>query len=299
MQHWRLRSAVWIILFGSVLLAMGWHSPAVAYFEFESDKRSVHTVIKRSDTFTGTTSHVLVLSDNDEFHGNFFFDSQEIQAADWRHFIFADYLPLTDVATQLKNRMNTDDFKIEGLLYANLKLAGLLNEYEEMRKRAESTLKGLDVPYLQWKEAYRKPLETGNTDISGQMQWLVDQSNLAVRPNLPVLRFNNPAASSTRENFKNPNLRIRRFINLPPLNQHGHQSFRNHASSTLQNDRTGENENTVREEKRKVQFGSDQEGQKPWPIQLLTFIFSNKIIAILFFVMLNIIFWLLSALRNK
>ena len=75
--------------------------PVQAYFEFEIEKTSVQQLLRRSDDMPGTASHMLVLSDNDEFHCNFF-ASKHIPSDELQHFIFADYIPLTEVVTRLQ-----------------------------------------------------------------------------------------------------------------------------------------------------------------------------------------------------
>jgi len=136
------------ILALQVVLIFAFCMPVRAYFEFESQKTSIQQLLRRSDDMPGTTSHLLVLSDNDEFHCNFF-ASKNIPPDELQHLVFADYIPLTEVVTRFKDRVVATDFSVEDMLYANLRLVRLLKEYEGLRKSAGSALKGLEVPFLQ------------------------------------------------------------------------------------------------------------------------------------------------------
>lgn len=277
-----------------ILLTAVFSSSANAYFEFDLEKKSIQTLTRHSDEITTTASHILALSDNDEFHCSFF-ASKKIPAGELDHFVFADYIPVTEIVTQLNARMVATEFSVEDLLYANLRIVGFLNEYEVLRKNAGSVLKGLEVPLLQWKDIYKTPVNGRGRSISGRLEQVVDQANLVAQADLPVFRTSGANGTRPQEKFRSAGFKRRHFSKFSSMNEYHRKPFHQPRNSI----RADGNENKEYKDKQTIEFGIDRSDEKPWPIQVLIFIFSNKFIAISFFAMIYIAFWTISVLRKK
>lgn len=288
----------WWVVF-AVLVAMRPYTTVQAYFEFELDRPPIQMLVSRSEAIPATASHVLALSDNSEFHHSFYLSSNVTPTAS-THFSAADYLPLTEIATSINQHSISVDFGVEDILYANLRLVELINEYKTLQENAKTALEGLNIPYLQRKEMLAvKPPDLGIGNISKMMERVVDQSNMTASTSLPIIQRHGASAGNLKANFSNPSFNKRIAQPLPVY----HPSPSKSQSTNRYHRRTSgykpgsevKSQNRDRREYSSV----DSFTEYPWVIEVIIYLYNNKFLTALLFAFIYFTFWMISNLRKK
>lgn len=143
-------------------------STCMPYFSAKDNKRSIKTITANNGMLPSFASYYYIWSDNDEYHlfyNSNIVDKQKILS---RYFV-AFYIPVLDIVTQQNGQYTPSELNLDNLLYANLRIERLMNEYSRLKTRSKPTLEGLDVPYTSWKLALEKKLSEKRNTISDKI----------------------------------------------------------------------------------------------------------------------------------
>jgi len=250
----------------------------------------ISVVASRSDQEQSFTSHVLLLSDNQETQCNFTSVGQ-ILINDLENLFFLDKLPVPEIINLSIHQSIAHEFSFDNLLYADLKLVRLIDEYEGLKKRSEAVLEGLDVPFLQRKNEFEMPLYRKEPNIAETADRLFSNSHLADSSEMPRLhrrnRTNPYLASKSR-----PAIGGRNFVNRPTVLNSG-PVYTLPKKAELPNSNIGTEhgqETHVGAESQLIQYGAHGNTNWPWivriPLRLFNYFIQHKIEAIIYFLMI-------------
>lgn len=145
-----------------------------AYFHIAAEKHPAKVIPSHAGEKLLSHSHLILVPDNLAFHCHF-----NSNIADWpqvtkKHF-FAMDIPIPDIVTQQRENYIPSEFNIENLVYANLKIARLIYEYNSLKKRSESILGNHNIPTGSWNSDYRLNHENNINGILQKMNQVNDQ----------------------------------------------------------------------------------------------------------------------------
>lgn len=186
------RTKLTVILI-QVFLALTISSSCLAYFNAEPVTRSIKTITSHTSTLPSWASYYFVWSDNYELHNHFSSSIVVDSPEALNNFIFAFYVPILEILTQQQEQYVPSEFSFENLLYANLKLAQLADEYNSNQERSRSALEGLDVPYIKWAPTFESGV--GNKDYTST-------NKLAIKT--PLYKKRPPINSSSQSTLPRP-----------------------------------------------------------------------------------------------
>jgi hypothetical protein len=169
------------ILMLTIAFMLLFHTFSFAFFSTESTEQPLKKVITNTDARQLTFSHYLIWTDNDKSHLQINSANSDLANAS-DHYISAFYMPIIEIVTQQRETYVPTEFSVENLLYANLKLKSLLNEYNLLKERSESILKGLDVPYISQSSGFKPNSKKEEFPISYKINEVADHINILAGP---------------------------------------------------------------------------------------------------------------------
>lgn len=277
----------WILIGVLVLIV---NAPANAYFSSFVEKKPISVVVPRSILQSGKASHVLLLSSNDEIQHRFSSSEHPLQS-ELPYFSYIDQLPVPEFLVRSGYLFLDHAFSIDNLLYANLKLARLLDEYEALRSRSEAVLEGLDVPFIQQHPDYEMTTQGKELNITEAVDRLLSHSHVVENSNYALQQIHGregfDTASSTRRAIGQWNHTRRQF----GINRGHANAIRNHSQAGEVFSGAANGEDTEDEAgKRRMHYGADGASEFPWlvriPMAVLNYIYRNKIESAIYFLML-------------
>lgn len=217
-----------------------------------------------------------------------------------RH-VYVSYLQVVDIVTQKSRRYMPHEFSIDNLLYANLKLERLVNEYEGLRERSKSVLTGLNVPYLYGSRNFNNLMKKKNDALNQSINRVANQTasltGLLANPNrLKKKNFSAFAKENQTENKRRLTFE-RRAISY---SSGGASSLNEYSEEqTLKNI---EPASDSAEAIQKFRYGVQQEEHLPWLARTTRALFiyfrENKVETIVFILLLFIVHQLIFASRK-
>jgi hypothetical protein len=286
------------IVWMATITASGW-----AYFCVALENKPIKAIIPRTDVMPTLSSHLLVLSDNDEFHSHFN-SSVDASLQELRRYVFAGYLPITEIVTRQSDRYMSSDFSIENLLYANLKIERLMNEYERLKDRSASVLEGLDVPYIYESREFESMLGQKDVGITHQIDRVSDQSNLIAGPAQFVFRQKEPADGKYTKRSIQVYTSTQRRLNFekPTISYSNGGSLGSSSASNQAGNGSAGSAPDPASSVKNVQYGNSAGDQLPWLIRatrsLRHYIYENKIESIFYFLMIFVVIQIVFSSRR-
>jgi hypothetical protein len=253
-----------------------------AYFNVEPAKRSIKTITSHTGALSSSASHCFVWSDNDELYGpvsSEIVDGPQVM----QRYLFAFYIPVLEIVTQQTGGDAPSEFSLDNLLYANLKIERLINEYSRLIETSGPLLEGLDVPYISWSPEFESNFEKRSYAFLSKMEHFnKDKLGIAAVPDFigpkPVNRTNHINSNrAIKSSGKVPN-----FKKQPPINSSSNSPISKPSFSKKQGRR---NSNTA-----PVPSAQGKDFQLPWLFRLLfsapKYVIENKIEVIIYICML-------------
>jgi hypothetical protein len=273
-----------MILIGLIILFV--NNPSQAYFSTFDEKKTISSITPQRTSRGDIVCHVLLVSGNEEIQ-NRFTSSGCLPSSAFQDFSYVDRLPIPESIVRLNRGFLNHPFSVENLLYANLKLANLLNEYKSLRKQSMAVLDGLDVPFIMQNPKYEGAIQGRKVNIADRAEFLrsyshvVENSSSALlhrhgTENLSKNRNNRPIGDGTYSH-RRYNSREKNY------NNQSHSTSRRVQSD----DSNGEK---VAAKSDSIQYGSGETTEIPWlvrmPMSILSYIYGNKIESLIYFLML-------------
>jgi hypothetical protein len=173
----------------------------MAYFCVEADKQSIPTVKAQDGSLPSPFSYHLVWIDNDESHNQFSSNTFSLEQSS-NSYLYAFYMPILEIITQQRSVYTVSDFSIDNLLYANLKLERLINEYIGLKEKSKSILENLEVPFIARSSGFGSKLIKNGSTISNQIENIDQHIKLLAGPSVSGSRTSNFNKSYNRQQDK-------------------------------------------------------------------------------------------------
>lgn len=160
-----------------LIILTAFSSACPAYFSAKIVKKSTNTVIAHNNSTHASFSHRLVWFDNDKIHMHFSPNSD--------NYLYAFSMPIIELVAQQREMLIPSEFSIDNLLYANIELERLINEYNGLKDKSRSVLEGLDVPFIRQKSGFGfSPTEKDSADatISSNISTLDNRIRILAGP---------------------------------------------------------------------------------------------------------------------
>lgn len=210
-----------LILITPVALLVSLNATCLAYFNSMTDIHYKQTITLRSELLPPSSSNYLVWIDNSDRIHHFSSDSYSSQKYA-SNYLYAFYMPLIEIMIQPKITHAPLEFSIENLLYANLKIERLLDEYNNLKNRSESILEGLDVPYITQQNKFDPGFKGLDLTIPNQLD--------NVNKRLEILAGPIPSGYNTKERIYQPGFRTnhqsKASVQLNGLKEADNQPYR-------------------------------------------------------------------------
>lgn len=281
-------SAIWCILPQVACIAVTDLS-AEAYFSVISEQSAAKAIILHLEKDSQKNeTHVMVMSETQEF-GNRVKIYLAGRSMTPRRFIFSSYLPITEILTRQSHYIPSE-FSVDNLLYANLKLERLFIEYEGLRERGQSILKGLDVPYLYGSKNFKNLIEKKNGGVNQSLNRVAKQTTSLAGPLVNSDRWKEQKNFSTSTNGHQTEIKqlltpVRRGLSYSSKDP----SIVDSATQDKPGRTTGAAPDPA-EAIQPFQYGVQKEDQLPWLARavrsLSKYISENKVEAIVFILFL-------------
>jgi hypothetical protein len=279
-----------------VIIVLLVSSSCLAYFEDGNEMKPFIAAIAFTNEAQSLFSHYFVLNDNDEYQSSFKSKSSVPQHSPG-HFIYAFNMPILEVVTQQKTDYVPYEFTIENILYANLKLVKLIDEYNSLKERSKSILTGLDVPYVNQHSGLLISQKQRELSLSSKITSLKSQIQTIAGPTFSVQK------TVGRQHFGNqlqghpsPKKRPLHTLKQPLVYAPG-SAYTNNGGSVA----GPETDNTVSSES--AQYNPTIGEHLPFIERigksLLTYFRTNKLEFIIYLVVLFALYHLLIGLRKR
>ena len=280
--------ALWALLIGVLILVCA--APTNAYFSKFSDKKPIQAVVPHSLFQSGKTSHVLLLSSNDEVQHQFT-TSDRLPPDDLVRFSYMDRLPLPETVFRPSNPATDTSLTVDNLLYANLKLSRLMDDYLQLQNRAEAVLEGLDVPFVLQHPTHVAAILPREPNITEAIDGLRSYSHT-------VEGLSDAWLQRTDRHRSANNPQTRRAIGQGNFSRQPLRIGRRYAATSRTPSQSGEasgddrNVGEAEEENQpaRMRYGTSDAVEIPWlvrfPMIVLNYIYHNKIESLIYFLMI-------------
>lgn len=271
------RKLFFLFFLQSTLLIV-FYSSCAGYFINSTKEKSVKTVTPTTDALPSTFSYYLVWSDGEQFYNQQ--HSQFELVIPPPKSLSGCYIPITELMTLQRWSYLPSDFSIEDLLYANLKLNRLFQEYNSLKERSAKILAGLEVPYMDRPFEIRPLISANEGTLSLQIDTVSNQIRQLTGPVLSHSekeKFNHPT-------IQKPTLQSKKRTPLhtirQPLNSSTSSSSSNSQSFSSLNGVGSEPESDPSAIKPNKQYGNSLNKNRPWierfAVSLINYFKANK-----------------------
>ena len=272
-----------------LIIALG-QSFAQGYFVITIEGKSQSNVFLNKTDSLENKAHKLLLLDEGKNQSGYTLPNQLAHEHPDLLFYF-DKIAIPEVVIRSSAQVKTQDLSIESMLYANLRIVRLIDEYKGIKERSEAVLEGLDVPYLNQYIDWEKVIGDKSENINDNLNRLLSQTNISSGTVISL-------QGGTNRKRDSPSLQFRQLVqNKPSFNKPFPTTYRpskatnkgNPKSINATNDQS--NDDVQVERPQRIQYGSNKNERLPWPIPLLFSIFEyllrNKMEALIYFLMLT------------
>jgi hypothetical protein len=246
-------------------------------------------------------SSVLVMPNNKEFNNRSGTGVGDRSMDPGRH-VFVSYLPVVEIVTQQSHRYMPSEFSIDNLLYANLKLDRLVNEYEGLRERSQSILNGLNVPFVNGSQNFNNLIEKKNDGLNRSINRVANQKTSIAGPLANSNRWKEQKGFSTAANGGRTATNQRLTFERRAISYSSGGASRVEETSQTQSDSNPEQAREPAEAIQKLQYGAQQEKQLPWLARAVRslgkYLRENKVEAMVVLLFLLIVHQLIFSSRK-
>lgn len=193
-------------------------SSCTAYFSADTDLPSIKTITPRIGALPPSFSNYLVWTDNNAMIKHFPLKKDNSQQTIGQH-LGLFYMPLIEIMIQQKMMHAPSEYSLENILYANLKMRRLLDEYDNLKNRSKMILEGLDIPYINRQSNFENSNITPDFSISYQLERLHSQIEILAGQSYRIYeaidRFQSPGFQTNQQS----KTAQQRFASKQALNQ--------------------------------------------------------------------------------
>ncbi|WP_419663507.1 uncharacterized protein Dvar_38010 [Desulfosarcina variabilis str. Montpellier] len=273
-----------------LIIALG-QSFAQGYFVITIEGKSQSNVFLNKTDSLKNSAHKLLLLDEGKDQSGYTLPNQLAHEHPELLFYF-DRIAIPEVVIRSSAQIETQNFSIDNMLYANLRIARLIDEYEGLKKRSQAVLEGLDVPYLNQYIDWDKVIGDKSKNINDNLNRLLSQTNISSGAGIS-------ARGGTNLKRDSPSLQFRQFVNkkpsfnqpFPVTNYQANKATNKTIPRDIDSEKDQPNDNDQVEGPRRIRYGANKSEKLPWPFPLLFSIFEyllrNKMEALIYFLMLT------------
>jgi hypothetical protein len=254
------------------------------YFVDETkDKNKIDIFIEHSNV-SGPSIFSILLPDKAAQIGGFEFNTN-IMSEKAIFFSFIDKIPIPEVVFLPNDQLEIQEFNVDNLFYANLRLARLMDEYDGLKKRSQTVFEGLDVPYLNYYTDSDTTISDNNINLGAKLTMLnsdkqnigssvSSQNDLNRKESNPVFKLN----QIQRKNLENKIFYKKKYHQI------------NNPSSPRKFISNGDqpNKNIQVDDSQKINYGVNKNDKMVWPFPLLISVYEystkNKIETIIYLI---------------
>jgi hypothetical protein len=294
---------IFSLLFLQSALLTVFCSPGNGYFSASTQNKFTKTIISRTDALPSSFSYYLVLHDNEKqgYQSN----HMNFQLAISPHYSLTEfYMPIIELMTYQKWNYLPSEFSIEDLLYANLKLNRLINEYNSLKERSSMILEGLDVPYLDRPSGFKSPISGNDGALSLKIDNVSNHIKLLTGPAVSTIpQF----ADINNQTIHNQDLQSKERTPLytikKPLNSSSSSSFSNSKSFSFLNRVESEPESEQTTIQDGAQYSNRPNDNLPWierfAVSMINYFKANKLESIIWLILIFGIYQMLFRTRKR
>lgn len=282
----------------AVLIILFCSSCAGFFINSTQERSAVKKITPKTDTLPTTFSYYLVWFDNEIFY-SLPKDSKIELVIQPQNSVTAFYMPILEFVTHQKWSYLPSDFSIEDLLYANLKLNRLVQEYNSLKGRSAEILKGLEVPYMDHPSGFEPLMSENNGTLSLQLDAVSNQIRQLTGPVIStpkIVDLNNHKQSLPSEK-RTPLHTVRQPLNSssdPSLGNSQSFSHLNRVGPEPESDQPAIQENN--------QYSNRLNDSLPWieriAVSIINYFKTNKIELIICLTLLFGIYQMLFRIRK-